>query len=385
MYNKEENEEIELQALNLIDKAEELLDQDMGKEAIEYYEQAAQKYLDLGSYIKLDELYIRIADIISKFKNNIQAMYRLKSIIRKTEELDLKEISAKLLIRLGNVANEMNDWETAGDCFEKASNYLYESDPEEFYNLSSILLLKAGQALEKSNDLQERGKNLILKAVIKMQQFEEVYQAEEQRALHLLESNQLEAAASKFLDIASYFEEAIEHLGEIIDKDEEENRNTYLSARVRLIHLNAEYLTLSALCLRALEDRKHNDKIKELGRKAIELYRETIGLQKDYLLTKKGDYNQEELFRISFDAVLMSVVQGMLGKREITPTELLMENTANGKDLDKKLKETPYYRIAERIEKIGLLESLETLLDMRLGHLEKIKNTLISFFKKMNE
>ncbi|MHA1477896.1 MAG: hypothetical protein ACTSPU_06830, partial [Promethearchaeota archaeon] len=95
MYNNDEKEEKEVEAINIIDYAETLADKGEGDEAIKEYEKAAQIYLDLGSYLKLDELYIRITRIISQFRNNIQATYRLKSIIRKTEELKLYEISAK--------------------------------------------------------------------------------------------------------------------------------------------------------------------------------------------------------------------------------------------------------------------------------------------------
>ncbi|MFX1242332.1 MAG: hypothetical protein ACFFA7_13875, partial [Promethearchaeota archaeon] len=104
MINNNFDDEKELEAIRLIDQAETLADRGKGKEAIQIYEKAASIYLDLGSYLKLDELYIRIIQIISQFKNNIQAIYRLKSIIRKTEELKLYEVSAKLLIQLGNIS-----------------------------------------------------------------------------------------------------------------------------------------------------------------------------------------------------------------------------------------------------------------------------------------
>ncbi|TFG04684.1 MAG: hypothetical protein EU539_10335, partial [Promethearchaeota archaeon] len=174
MINNQERDQKELEALQLIDRAEDLVNEGKGAEAVNLYEKAAQIYLDFGSYLKLDELYIRIADIISQFKNNIQAVYRLKSIIRKTEELKLNEISAKLLIQLGNISYRMQDWETAGECWEKASDYLYEADPEEYYNVSSIFLLKAGQAFERSEIKKDKGKRLILKAVMKINKFDEL-------------------------------------------------------------------------------------------------------------------------------------------------------------------------------------------------------------------
>ena len=135
MLNHEDRDVQEANAIQLIDQAENLADKGKGDDAINLYEKAAQIYLDLGSYIKLDELFIRITSIISQFKNNIQATYRLKSIIRKTEELKLYEISAKLLVQLGNISYRMNDWETAGESWSRASEYLYETDPDEYLNL----------------------------------------------------------------------------------------------------------------------------------------------------------------------------------------------------------------------------------------------------------
>jgi len=143
MINNIDQDQKELEALSLIDQAETAADKGDGEQAINLYEQAAQIYLDFGSYIKLDELYIRLVEIISQFKNHIQATYRLKSIIRKTEELKLNEISAKLLVQLGNISNKMQDWETAGESWQKASEYFNEVDPEEYHSLSSVLLLKA--------------------------------------------------------------------------------------------------------------------------------------------------------------------------------------------------------------------------------------------------
>ncbi|MHA1373217.1 MAG: hypothetical protein ACTSR7_02870, partial [Promethearchaeota archaeon] len=244
MFNQEDKEEQEIQAIKLIDQAEELADRGKGEEAINLYEQAAQIYLDLGSYIKLDELFIRITYIILQFKNNIQATYRLKSIIRKTEELKLYEISAKLLINLGNISFKMNDWETAGESWNQASEYLYESDPEEFLNLASILLLKAGQSYERASQTRDLGKQLIFKAVMRHNKFFELYQEEEKQGQLLIANKDFEAAAKKFQEVASYFRKSLDNLSDLLN--EEEDKDTMLNAKARFIHFVAEYQTISA-------------------------------------------------------------------------------------------------------------------------------------------
>ncbi len=377
MTNKSYNDERELEAIRLIDQAESLADKGKGKEAVESYEKAASLYFDLGSYIKLDELYIRIAEIISKFKNNIQAVYRLKSIIRKTDELKLNEVSAKLLIQLGNISFRMRDWESAGEAWEKASNYLYEVDPEDFKNLSSILLLKAGQSYERSSIKKDLGKRLIFKAVMKMNEFDELYELEEKKAFNLLSRKEFEASAKKFSDIAGYFRKSLDNLGDIID--EEESKDTMLNAKARFIHFTAEYQAVAAFCLRASEDRSYNEEIKNLGQKSFKLFKESISLLKSYLLPMKKDFDHEVVLRITFDTLLMSLIQEMLDIHQLDPIDFLLENIEDNKNLVKKLKASPYFRIAERMKKLGIREIFEDLSKTHLGHFEMIKNTLISY------
>ena len=369
----------EIKAIHLIDMAENLADKDKGDEAINYYEQAAQIYLDLGSYIKLDELYVRIAQIISRFKNNIQATYRLKSIIRKTEELKLYEVSAKLLIQLGNLANNMRDWETAGESWQKAAEYLNEVDPDEFNSVCSIFLLKAGQAFERSNIKKDLGKNLILSAVMKINRFDELYEQEEKEALKLLSGKDFEASAKKFISIANHFEQALKNLGDIID--EESSKDTMLNAKARFIHFIAEYQTVAALCLRVSENREHNKKIKELGTDSIERFKNSITLLKTYLLPKASDFDHEIILRITFDTLLMTIIQEMLGVQNFTSSDYLTNDIEENKKLVKELKNSPYFKITKRVEKVGIREVFDDLLKLNLGHFEIIKNTLIQYFQ----
>jgi len=378
MIHNFDREDKEIEAIQLIDKAENLADKNEGEEAINFYEKAAQIYIDIGSYIKIDELYVRITQIIAQFKNNIQATYRLKSIIRKTEELKLYEVSAKLLIQLGNISNKMRDWETAGECWEKASEYLYEIDPEEFHSLSSILLLKAGQVFERSRIKKDLGKNLILKAVMKINKFDELYEQDEKEALNLLSKKDFESSAKKFNDIAINFKKALENLGDFID--EEKSKDTMLNAKARFIHFVAEYQTVSALCLRASENRDYNEKIKELGTDSLQRFKESISLLKSYLFPQVSDFDNEIILRITFDTMLMTIIQGMLGVSQLNPTEFLLENIEENKKLAKELKNSPYFKIAKRIEKVGIRENFDDILKLHLGHFEKIKNTLITYF-----
>lgn len=379
MINNSDREEKEVEAIQLIDMAEDLVDKNKGEEAILPYEKAAQIYIDLGSYIKLDELYARITQIISQFKNNIQATYRLKSIIRKTEELKIYEVSAKLLIQLGNLSYKMRDWETAGESWEKASDYLNEVDPEEYINLCSMLLLKAGQSYERSPTKKDMGKNLILRAVMKINRFDELYEKEEKIALNLLSRKDYKASAKKFNDIAANFKKALDNLGDLID--EKKSKDTMLNAKARFIHFVAEYQTVAALCLRASENRDYNEKIKTLGINSLQLFKKSISLLKSYLLPQARDFDHEVILRITFDTMLIAIIQGMLGIHQVNPNESLLEDIQQNKVLVKKLKGSPYFKITQRIEKVGIREAFDEIEKIHLGHFENIKNTLLTHFK----
>lgn len=380
MINNHETEEKEIEAIRLIDEAETLADKGKGDKAIDLYEQAAQIYLDMGSYIKLDEIYIRISKKISQFKNTLQAIYRLKSIVRKTEELEIYEISAKLLIQLGNISFKIADWETAGESWEKASEYLMKSDPEEFSDMSSFMLLKAGQAYERSPIKLTEGKSLILKAIMRINKFDELYEKEEQRAVQLIVMKEFEAAGNKYFEISKLFRDALANLPELID--EIESKDTMINARARFTHFIAEYQTVAALCLRASKDRSFNDRIKELGRDSIELFQKAITLQKEYLFGKKSDFDKEIIYRITFDAMLLAIVQEMLGEQVLDSLTFLLEGGQEYKKLIKNLKSTPYYKITEQLQKVGVQETYEKLLKTNMGHFEKVKNTLISYFQE---
>ncbi len=380
MYNKEDKDAKEVEAIKLIDSAETLADKGKGVEAIKEYEKAAQIYLDLGSYLKLDELYIRITHIISQFKNNIQATYRLKSIIRKTEELKLYEISAKLLIQLGNISFRMRDWETAGESWKTASDYFLESDPEEYKVLASRFLLEAGQAFERSQLTKDTGKQLILKAVMILNEFDEVYKQEEKKAHSLLINNEFEAAADKFYTISTYFKKSLDNLDDILQ--DIESKDTVLNAKARFIHFVAEYQTFSALCLNATKNKEFNNRIESLGLDSIILFKEAISLLKDYLSRIKKDFDREIILRVTFDTMLLSIIQRMLNIEELKCSEYLLEELESNKPLVKALKKSPYFKIIDKIERAGLNDALNDLISINLGHFEKIKNVLITNFQE---
>jgi len=378
MYTNQDKDEIEIEAIKLIDRAEELIDKSKGNEAIKLYEKAAQIYLDLGSYLKLDELFIRITCVISQFKNHIQAVYRLKSIIRKTEELKLYEISAKLLVQLGNISFQMNDWETAGDSWSKASEYFLEADPEEYNKLASIFLLKAGQTYERSQLTKDLGKRLILKAVMIINKFDELYQQEEKKAQSLIENKEFEAAANKFHTISTYFRRSLENMGDLLD--ETDSKDTILNAKARFIHFIAEYQVLSAICLTALNNPDFKERIQTLGNDSIDLFKESISLLKDYLFPIKTEFDREIILRITFDTMLLAIIQKILNVDVVNSREYLFNSIETNNALIAKLKKSLYFKITKKIEKAGLTEALNDLLKVNLGHFERIKNTLISNF-----
>jgi len=370
------NEEVEIEALNLIDRGDELVAEGNGKEAIDLYERAAQKYLDLGSYMKIDELFIKISSIISKFKNNLQATYRLKSIVRKTEELGLKEISAKLLIQLGDLSYKMRDYETAAQSWKKASKYFSEMNVEDFSALSAKFLIKAGEALERTTTDRDEGERLMIQGVMKINEVDKKYREEEKRALKLLNMDDYEAAADKFVKISSYFKKAFNNLGELSDSSN--NEEIMKNIKSRLLHLQGEYLLVASLSLRASENREFNPRIKELGDKSFTLLKDSIKLLKS--ISDPSKLDKEDILRLTFDTMLLSIVEGMLGEQKVDPIDFLLDNI-KGKGIVKKIKKSDFFRLTERIEQVGIQNSLDELESISLGHLNKVKNILIPLFR----
>jgi hypothetical protein len=70
----------------------------------------------------------------------------------------------------------------------------------------------------------------------------------------------------------------------------------------------------------------------------------------------------------------------MVNEKKINPIDFLLEGLESNKDLIKNLKGTPYFAIIKSIERIGVLDSLGKLSKVNLGHFEKIKLILITYF-----
>ena len=151
-----------------------------------------------------------------------------------------------------------------------------------------------------------------------------------------------------------------------------------LNAKARFIHFIAEYQTFAAICLTATRNVDFKDRIESLGLDSIKLFKESISLLKDYLFHTKKDFDREIILRVTFDTMLLSINQRILSIEEIKCSDYLLSELEENKALVKTLKKSPYYKIIEKIEKTGLMDALEDLLSVNLGHFEKIKNVLIS-------
>ena len=79
--------------------------------------------------------------------------------------------------------------------------------------------------------------------------------------------------------------------------------------------------------------------------------------------------------------MLMTIIQEMLGILNFTSTDYLTNDLEENKKLVKELKNSPYFKITKRVEKVGIREVFDDLLKLNLGHFEVIKNTLIQYFQ----
>ena len=132
--------------------------------------------------------------------------------------------------------------------------------------------------------------------------------------------------------------------------------------------------------MRASENREHNETIKKFGLKSLDRFKESISLIKLYLLPQVSDFDHEVILRITFDTMLTAIIQGMLGIQQLDSLEYLLDGLEKNEELLKKLKESPYFKITKRIQKVGIREVFDDLLKLNLGHFENIKNVLITYF-----
>jgi len=157
-----------------------------------------------------------------------------------------------------------------------------------------------------------------------------------------------------------------------------------LNAKARFIHFIAEYQTISAICLSASNIPEHNEKIKTVGMDSIELFKESISLFKNYLFPKKKEFDKEIVLRVTFDTMLLAIIQRILEIEEIKCTENLLSGIESNKALIKTIKKSPYFQLTKEIEEVGLTDTLENIRKVNLGHFESIKNTLVSHFLEQN-
>jgi hypothetical protein len=155
-----------------------------------------------------------------------------------------------------------------------------------------------------------------------------------------------------------------------------------MNARARFIHFVAEYQTVSAICLTATGNLEFKDRIESLGLDSMKLFKESISLLKNYLFQFGKDFDREIILRVTFDTMLLSIIQRILNLEEIECSDYLLSELEENKTLVKTLKKSPYFRIVEKIERAGLSDALNDLLSVNLGHFEKIKNVLISNFQQ---
>ena len=132
------------------------------------------------------------------------------------------------------------------------------------------------------------------------------------------------------------------------------------------------------MCLSITRNPDFKEKINNLGFDSIELFKQSISLLKEYLIPIKSDFDREIVLRITFDTMLLAIIQRILDTEKIAPKNFLLDGMEKNKTLLKTIKKSPYFAVTDKIDKIGLTEALQDLLNVNLGHFEMIKNILIS-------
>ena len=128
MQDKFEIEEKKQKAEKYIDQAENFIKDGKYMAGLKAYQKVANLYFQLGSYMKISDIFMRITTILENDSMIYESIEYLNKIRKRFNNLDLPEEEGKIVMLMGNLAFKLGDFETAA---ETSLNSKIES---KFYN-----------------------------------------------------------------------------------------------------------------------------------------------------------------------------------------------------------------------------------------------------------
>lgn len=373
MQNQDDITERKALAEQFISKAEDFIQQGKLKAGLKSYQRATNIYFNMGSYIKLSEIFIRVSTLLNRETMIYETMEYLRKTRVKLRDLDLPEEEAKIMMVMGNLSYRIGDYASASEYYEECSELYLKAEPEDYREASAMFLLRAAECYEHLKK-HEIGERIVIQALLRLnpKSTSVDYQIEEYKGLKLIKLKNFKDAIPIYKNLFEFFSEAVDILSSVIENSDLKEIAIY--AKSRIIHIISEYRMILMFCYKFIGN---EDKVNEMAEETINQLFSSIQMLKGMIL--KGNWTRDDLKRLTFDGFMAGYFQkysGIKGSMD-DKIENIITDGITGEALEI-LKKLPYYDLILKVESYDIDELEEELLNFNLGRLEKYKKILIA-------
>ena len=369
-----EIEEKKTQAEKYIVQAEEFLYNGKILAGLKTYNKAVNIYFNIGAYLKVPDIFMRISRILSNESKIYQALEYLRKIKVRLHKLDLPEEEAKLAMEMANLSFRVGDYFKAADFYEECADLYLKADPEEFRSASSLFLMRAAECYEYAGK-HEVGERIVVQAVLRLNPNSVDVRIEEYRGLKFLKLGMYEEAIEVYTGLFEFFDQGLSNLSELLG-DLQASRLNIISiyAKTRLVHIIAEYRLILMHC-NYLLDKK--DKAVTLAEDSIDHLYTSIEMIKSMI--SQEIWSREDIKRLTYEGFMAAYFQlfpEISNSYKNMDFEEIVSEGIEGTPLDV-LKSLPYFDLIIRMKSYDRNEIEELLKEFNLGRLEKYKGILM--------
>lgn len=372
-HNNEEIEEKKRNAEKFIMEAETFIADGKFHAGFKLYQKSTNIYFDLGSYMKIPDIFIRISTLLKKETNIFKAIEYLHKIRIRLKDRDLIEEEAKLVMIIGNLFYELQDFASAAEYFEETADLYLKTEPNEYRIPSALFLIRSAECYENSRKY-EVAERVVVQAVLRLNPDSMNFISEENKGIKLLSNNKFKSAIPIYIKLQTYFKDALEKDMSFILEDSTILEEIAIFAKTRLIQIISEYRLILMICYSRIGE---TEKSRQMAIESIEQLNTGIEMLKNGMLT--GDHwNKEDVKRLAFSGFLRAYCQKFHHIKNETADQQIQHYLARGfkgKILDV-LQNLPYYDLCAKTETYALADLNELLTKENLGRLEKYKKII---------
>jgi tetratricopeptide (TPR) repeat protein len=367
-------EDLKTRAENYITQAEEFLYDGKIIAGLKSYNKAVNIYFNIGAYLKVPDIFMRISRILSNESKIYQALEYLRNIKVRLHKLDLPEEEAKLAMEMANLSFRVGDYFKAADFYEECAELYLKADPEEFRSASSLFLMRAAECYEYAHK-HEVGERIVVQAVLRLNPRPVDVRVEEYRGIKLIKLGMYEEAIEIYDKLLEFFNQGLNNLSELLG-DLQASRLNIISiyAKTRLVHIICEYRLILMHCNYLLEK---NDEAVSYAEESIDQLYTSIEMIKS-MITQEI-WSREDIKRLTYEGFMAAYFQlfPSVGKSyKSMDFEEIVSEGIEGTPLNV-LKSLPYFDLIVRMKTYERNEIEKLLEEFDLGRLEKYKDLLM--------